>query len=418
MIVCRACTSSHLRLFLPLGEHPLANGFLSAAQLDEPEPVFPLDVYACLDCGLIQIDDNVPAEFFRHYVYVPSASEVMRDHFVGFAEAIARDYLPVPGGLAVDIGCNDGLLLADLQTRGARTLGIDPASNIVEMARERGVEVVNEYFNAELARAIREEHGPAAVVVTTNTYHHIGDLDAFTKGVTILLDEDGVFIVEVPYARKIVETNQFDGVYHEHVSQFTIKSFVDHFRRYGLEVCEVTPLDVHGGSVRVAARRAPGSDPKAPAARDWVAEEASLGLLEAATYDAFRARVESLGEELTRLLAELKDAGHRIVGYGASARGNTLLNYYRIGTETLDYIVDRNPLKHGLYTPGRHIPVHGVERLMADKPPYVLVIAWNFSEEIMRQQADYARAGGKFILPIPEPVIVTEPTTVDEAQTP
>lgn len=406
MTACRACRSERLHLFLPLGDHPLANGFLTEAQLSEPEPTFPLDAHACLDCGLIQVADNVPPAFFRHYVYVPSASEVMKDHFVDFAGRIAESYLAGRGGLTIDIGCNDGLLLAELGRRGERTLGIDPATNIAEMAREKGVEVITEYFTPELARGVRTEHGPAAVVVTTNTYHHIGDLDAFTEGVTTLLGDDGVFVVEVPHAREIVETNQFDGVYHEHVSQFTVKSLADHMCRFGLEVCDVTHLDVHGGSVRVAARRSAAPDAEAPAVRDWVAQEARRGLFAASTYDAFRERVEGIRDGLVGLLAELKAGGNRIAGYGASARGNTLLNYYGIGSDTIDYIVDRNQLKHGLYSPGMRIPVHGVERLLEDMPPYVLVIAWNFAEEIMRQQADYRRAGGSFILPIPDPRIV------------
>jgi SAM-dependent methyltransferase len=386
-----------------LGDHPLANGFLTSAQLKEPEATFPLDVYACLDCGLIQIADNVPLGFFRHYVYIPSASDVMKEHFVTFGGVIAERYLGDTGSLTIDIGCNDGLLLAELDRRGARTLGIDPATNIIEMARAKGIEVVNEYFSPDLARQVREAHGPAAVVVTTNTYHHVGDLDAFTEGVSILLDEDGLFVVEVPYAREIVETNQFDGVYHEHVSQFTIKSFVDHLRRFGLEVCEITHLDVHGGSVRVVARRTDEPNPEPEAAREWLAEEARRELFSAATYDAFRDRVEHIRDGLAALLGDLTASGHRIVGYGASARGNTLLNYCAIGSDTLEYIVDRNPLKHGLYTPGMHIPVHGVERLLQDMPSHVLVIAWNFAEEIMRQQAAYQSAGGTFILPIPEP---------------
>ena len=245
--------------------------------------------------------------------------------------------------------------------------GSIPARNIAELAREKGIEVVTEYFTPELARQIREEHGPAKIVVSTNTFHHIGDLDPFTLGVTLLLDDDGVFVVEVPHALELVEQNEFDGVYHEHVSQHTVKSFVDHFRLFGLEVFDVERLDIHGGSIRVFARRSTNGAAPAPVVDEWLDEEARRGLFVAATYDAFRDRVERIRAELLKILGELKADGKRIVGYGASARGNTLLNYYGIGPETLDYIVDRNPLKTGLYSPGMHIPVEGPERLAAGR---------------------------------------------------
>jgi len=407
MTSCRTCKSERLYLFLALGDHPLANGFLREDQLGEPEARFPLDVHVCLDCGLIQVADQVPEGYFRHYVYIPSAAEAMHGHFAELAETLAERFLGASDALTVDIGCNDGLFLSFLQERGSRTLGIDPATNIAELARQKGLEVVNEYFTPELARLIRARHGPAKVVVSTNTFHHIGDLDPFTLGVTLLLDDDGVFVVEVPHALELVEQNEFDGVYHEHVSQHTVKSFVDHFRLFGLEVFDVERLDVHGGSMRIFARRATNGVGSAATVTEWLDEEARRGLFEAGTYDAFRTRVERNREELLRILGEIKAEGRRIVGYGASARGNTLLNYYRIGAETLDYIVDRNPLKQGLYSPGMHIPVEGPERLAADDPEYMLVIAWNFADEIARQQEDYLRRGGRFILPIPEPKVVS-----------
>ena len=406
MTTCRTCKSDRLYLFLPLGEHPLANGFLRSEQLEAPEPRFPLDVHVCLDCGLIQVADQIPPGFFRHYVYIPSSSDTMHGHFSSLADNLARRFLDSPEALTVDIGCNDGLFLSFLQEHGAKTLGIDPAANIAELAREKGVEVVTEYFTPELARRVREEHGPAKVVVTTNTFHHIGDLDPFTLGVTLLLAEDGVFVVEVPHALELVEQNEFDGVYHEHVSQHTVKSFVDHFRLFGLEVFDVEQLDVHGGSIRVFARPARNGGAPPAEVQAWLDEEERRGLFAVETYNAFRARVEHIREELLRILAEVKRAGGRIVGYGASARGNTLLNYYGIGTDTLDYIVDRNPLKQGLYSPGMHIPVEGPERLAGDDAGYLLLIAWNFADEIVEQQQEFRHRGGRFILPIPEPRVV------------
>lgn len=406
MRTCRTCKSQHLYLFLPLGDHPLANGFLDKSQLAEIERLFPLDVYACLDCGLIQIKDNVPPDFFRNYVYVPSSSEVMQDHFADLAEVLKDTFLTSRQALAIDIGCNDGLLLKSLNDSGARTLGIDPATNIIEMARQHGLEIINEYFNPEIARQVREEYGPASVVVTTNTFHHIDDLDSFTEGVTILMNESGVFVIELPYALEIVKQNQFDGVYHEHVSQFTVKSLVDLFARFGLEIFDIARLPVHGGSMRVFVRKAQKAAAPSPTVADWIARERENELFSAATYDAFRERVEINKEVLLALLRRLKAEGKRLVGYGASARGNTLLNYCGIGTDLLDYIVDGNRLKHGLYTPGMHIPVFGPDRVLEDRPDFVFIIAWNFAEEIMRQQQQYRELGGAFILPIPEPEVI------------
>lgn len=405
MTRCRACKSDELYLFLTLGLHPLANGFLKQDQLTAEEPSFPLDVRVCLACGLIQIPDNVPAGFFRNYVYVPSTSDAMHSHFDGLAEVVTTQFVTSPEDLTVDIGCNDGLFLKSMRRRGARTLGIDPATNIVEMAREAGVEVVNEYFTPSLARDVREEHGPATAIVTTNTFHHIGDLDSFTEGVTGLLHDEGVFVIEVPHALDIVEQNQFDGVYHEHVSQFTVKSLVDLARRFSLEVFRVDKLPVHGGSIRVFLQKA-GNLPVAPGVTEWTRTEEEKGLFERPTYDAFTERVETMREQLLALLAGLRDQQKTIVGYGSSARGNTLLNYFGIGRQFLDYIVDRNVLKHGLYTPGMRIPVLPVERLLEDRPDYVLILAWNFAEEIIRQQAGYRAGGGRFIVPIPEPQLV------------
>lgn len=407
MTQCRGCKSERLYLFLPLGDHPLANGFLRESQLAQPEARFPLDAHVCLVCGLIQVADQVPPEYFRHYVYIPSASDQMHDHFSELADQMRGRFLSEPEALTIDIGCNDGLFLSFLNGHGRRTLGIDPATNIAELAREKGVEVVDEYFVPELAKDVRKKYGPASVVVSTNTFHHIGDLDPFTLGVTILLDENSIFVVEVPHALELVAQNEFDGIYHEHVSQLTVKSFVDHFRRFGLEVFEVEPLAVHGGSIRVFSRLARNGVTTSPGVHAWIERETDQGLFSSATYDDFRSRVESIRSELLSQLRRLKADGKTIAGYGASARGNTLLNYCAIGPETLEFIADRNPLKHGLYTPGMHVPVVPVERLLESRPDYVLVIAWNFAEEIMGQLDAYRRAGGRFILPIPEPTIVS-----------
>ncbi len=411
MIRCRACLSDQLHAFLPLGMHPPANAFLTAAALAREERVYPLDSLACLVCGLVQVIDQLPPDFFRDYVYVPSAATTMHDHFRRFAEAVARDIDRRAGAspLVVDIGCNDGLFLSACRDAGLRVLGIDPATNIIEMARERGIEVFNEYFGSVTAVEAYGRWGAADIITTTNTFNHIDSLHDFTKGVTTLLAQHGTFIVEVPQALTYVEWNEFDTIYHEHLSVSSVESFVRLGAHFDLEVVRVTPLAVHGGSMRVYLRRVGAPPIDVPAAERpdvWRARERAAGLFEAGTYDAMAARVQRIRVDTLRQLHALKAAGKRIAGYGAPAKGNTLLNYFGIGTDLLDFLVDRNPLKQGLFSPGMHIPILGPEAIAERAPDVLLVLAWNFKDEIFAQQQEFSARGGRFLVPIPEPVLV------------
>ncbi len=406
MTVCRSCQRSNMLLFLPLGSHPPANSFLRADQLAQPEPSFELNTHVCLDCGLIQVPDRIPANFYRQYLYIPSASSTMHHHFAEFAARLKARFLPDKDSLLVDIGCNDGLFLKAAKDLGIRTLGVDPASNIAEMAQAKGLEVVNEYFNAGTATAARLTYGAASVIVTTNTFNHIDDLHGFMRGVQILLAETGVFVVEVPEALHFVQKNEFDTVYHEHLSVFSVKSLVDLYSSFGMAIIDIESLEVHGGSMRVYACRERTPLDSEPFASSWIHRETSAGLFQERTYREFAQSVDVIRAETLEILRGLKQQGKRIAGYGAPAKGNTLLNYYQIGPETLDYLVDKNPLKHGLYSPGMHIPIRGPEVLEQDPPDYLLILAWNFAVEIMDQQRGYLAGGGKFIIPIPKPVVV------------
>ena len=405
MTACRACTSDRMLMFLPLGAHPPANAFVRPDRLSTPEPVFDLDTHVCLSCGLIQVPNVIPPDFFRNYVYVPSASDTMHEHFRALAATLEESLRLGPRDLVVDIGANDGLFLSEWRRRGGRGLAIEPARNLAEIARGRGVTVVNEYFTPELAEIVRAEHGAAAAIVTTNTFNHIDDLHAFMRGVVRLLDKAGTFIVELPHAGDLVELNEFDTVYHEHVSEFTVRSLQDLYAFFDMEVVDITRLPIHGGSMRVFARARGRMRPSAEVAQ-WLAREQALKLFDAETYHAFRARVEANRTALLDMLAELKAASRRLAGYGAPAKGNTLLNYCRIGPDTLEFLADRNPLKHGLFSPGMRIPVVGPERIEVSRPDYLLVLAWNFADEILSQQAAHRARGGRFILPIPEPRVV------------
>jgi SAM-dependent methyltransferase len=403
MTVCRACKGSNLFCYLPLGAHPAANAFVKPGQTNVSEAVFPLDTYVCLDCALIQVADQLPPDFYVDYLYVPSGSSTMPKHFQTLAQRFKNELITGVGQRVVDIGCNDALLLAACREIGLETLGIDPAANIAALARAKGVEVFNEYFTAESAARVREKYGPAQVIVTTNTFNHIDNLHGFMRGVDVLLAEGGTFVIEAPQALTCVEHNEFDTVYHEHLSVFSVASVAALGRVVGMEIANIEELPIHGGSMRLYLRRGKQNN---AIVEDWLQRERDARLFERETYVAHAARVEAIKVELNDLLARLKAEGKSIAGYGAPAKGNTLLNYFKIGPETLDFIADRNALKHGRLTPGMHVPIVGPDAIELRNPDYLLVLAWNFLDEILEQQAEFKKRGGKFIVPIPNVRII------------
>jgi C-methyltransferase C-terminal domain/Putative zinc binding domain/Methyltransferase domain len=402
MDTCRTCHSTRMQHVIDLGNHPPAQRFMSAEQLREPEPSAPLTVYACLDCALIQVADNVPAGFFTHYLYVSSTSDQLVRHFEGFAQTLVSRFVTPQSRRIGDIGSCDGVLLAAARALGAETTGIEPATNLAEIARGKGLDVENAYFSPEVARRVRERTGPFAAIAMSNTFNIIDDLDAVVEGVKLMLADDGAFVVEVPQAADLVEKNEFDTVYHEHLSQFSVHSLAALFGRHGMEIFDLERLTLHGGSMRVFVQRQ--GVPRAVATA--LARERAAGLFDAATYDAFRDRVQANRDAFRTLVQGLRAEGKRIAGYGAAAKGTTLLNYYGIGPDLLDFIADRNAMKHGLLSPGMHIPVSPTERILEDQPDYLVILAWNFADEIMAQQAEYRRRGGRFIVPIPQPEVV------------
>jgi SAM-dependent methyltransferase len=394
-----------MSVVLPLGNHPPANAFLREEDLAKPEAKFPLDLYVCERCALLQVPDHVPPGFFRHYLYVPSHADTGKRHFAHLARRLLEAGLVPAGGLVVDVGCNDGLFLSSCKALGLACLGVDPASNLVPVARAKGLEVVEAAFDEEVARTARERVGAADVLVTTNTLNHIDDLSAFMAAATTLLAETGYLVIEVPRATELVAKNEFDTVYHEHLSQFSLRSLVELVAGFDLEVIDLIDFPMHGGSMRVVATRRGRCDPDLAVAIR-LHEERLAGLFEAATYHAFRGRVENNRELLVALLARLRGEGKRLAAYGAPAKGNTLLNYCGIGPETLEFLADRSPLKQGLYSPGMRIPVAPPERIEASGVDCLLVLAWNLFDEIREQQAPFRARGGKFVVPIPEPVVV------------
>jgi SAM-dependent methyltransferase len=403
MTTCRACGSENLYCYLPLGDHPAANAFVRAERAAEPDASYPLDTHVCLDCALIQVADPLPPDFYVDYVYVPSASSTMPEHFRRLAQRFRKELITGAGQRIVDIGCNDGLLLAACKDEGLETLGVDPSANIAELARAKGVEVFNEYFTAESAKRILAKYGPAQIIVTTNTFNHIDNLHGFMEGVAALIAPEGTFIIEAPQALTCIELNEFDTVYHEHLSVFSAASVAALGSPVGLQIVDVEELPIHGGSMRFYLRR---KGPAAPVVAQWLEGERQAGLFERRTYEAHAARVGKIRTDLLSLLSELKSQEKKLAGYGAPAKGNTLLNYYGVGPETLDFIADRNALKHGRLTPGMRIPVVSPDAIESKKPDYLLMLAWNFKDEILDQQQAFLARGGKFILPIPEVKII------------
>jgi SAM-dependent methyltransferase len=402
---CRACLAQEPYMFLPLGDHAPAQMLIKAEDVARAQPAFPLNAQVCLECGLIQISDQIPANFFRHYLYVPSGAATMHHHFDLFADVLVER--AGAKGLIVDIGCNDGLLLAACNTRGGRTLGIDPAANIADLAQASGVDVFVDYFHPDSAASVRDKHGPAQIIVTTNTFNHIGDLHEFMRGVDVLLADDGCFVIEVPRAKELIEHNEFDNIYHEHVSEFSLLSVAKLAGFFGMEVTDATRFpDIHGGSMRVFITRRSAAVVTQPIVQEMLDEERAAGMLEKATYDALVQRVDALGVKLRDMLGGLKATGLKIAGYGASARGNTLITYFGIDHSYLDFLVDKNPLKHGMFSPNTRIPIRDVSAIEEEKPDVLFVLAWNFFNEIKGQQDDFLARGGKFVVPLPAPALV------------
>jgi SAM-dependent methyltransferase len=405
MARCRVCQQETLEEFLSLGPTPLANRFLTREQLEEIEPSFPLDVYFCHTCGLVQLVDVVPAEvLFHDYPYLTGVSSPMRSHFAALAEDVAQEYHVGPGSLVVDIGSNDGTLLSGFRRFGPKILGIEPAANVAATANAAGIPTINQFFGPALAEEIARSRGPAQVVLATNVFAHVHDLDHFLQSVSAMLSAEGVLLIEVPYLVDMLNNTEFDTIYHEHLSYFAVRPMVALFTRFGMGIVGLKRLRVHGGSIRIVVQKSRA--PQAPVVARILNEELERGLGSIRTYRDFAERVRVIEEELVDLLRNLKARGKLTVGYGAPAKGNTMLNFCKIGPDLLEYLVDATPAKQGRFSPGMHIPVLPETRFQADRPDYALLLAWNYTDEILKKERAYRERGGRFITPIPRPAIL------------
>jgi hypothetical protein len=387
-------------VFLDLGTTPLANAFIRPERLAESEARFPLQAMRCVSCGLAQLTVVVrPELMFSEYLYTSSASAPLRDHFSAYADEVMARFAGA-GSLVVEIGSNDGLLLGLLASRGARVLGVEPAGNLATAANAAGRETWPGFFSAAIAHRAVLAKGRATAVLGNNVFAHIDDLIGTLTGVELLLDEDGVFIFEVPYLADLLEHVEYDTIYHEHLSYFHLAPLRVLFARAGMEVFDAQRLGIHGGSVRVYAARA-GRHAATSRLATLLGDEDRAGLERASTFAAFADRVAASKEALRAMLGSLRAAGKRLAAIGATAKGNTLLNYCAVGPDTVGFIGDSTPLKQGLLTPGMHIPVVAEAEVTRRRPDYTLLLAWNYAGAIVRKHAAYTAAGGRFIHPIP-----------------
>ena len=403
---CRACGSLGLLPFLSLGVTPLADALVAPEHLDAPEDRFPLDVAFCPSCSLVQILEEVPPEklFVDNYLYFSSFSPYLLAHSADHAHGLIDKLDLGPRSFVVEIASNDGYLLKNFVERGISVLGIDPAPDQAAAANAAGVPTLTEFFGTDLAHRLVREGKRADVIIANNVMAHVPDLNGFVEGLRILLTDDGVATIENPYVRDLIEHREFDTVYHEHFCYFSCTAVDALMRRHGLYLNDVEYFpDLHGGTLRWHVGPVERRSQRATTCLD---DEVASGLTKSGYYEEFGVAVEGIRSELLDLLHGLKADGKRIAAYGAAAKGSTLVNYVGIDTSLVDYVVDRNTHKQGLYMPGVHIPISDPSRLIEDRPDYVLLLAWNFRDEIIEQQREYLDQGVRFIVPVPTPTII------------
>lgn len=405
---CRACGSTTIASVLALGRTPLANALIDPAQNGGPEETFPLNLVRCVDCTLLQIDETVPPEkLFSHYAYFSSFSDAMVEHARAIVHRLIAERRIGGSSLVMEVASNDGYLLQHYRDAAVPVLGIEPAQNIAQLARERGIRTETAFFGAAAAQALADRGERADIVHANNVLAHVSDLRGFVRGLRVVLKDDGLAVVEVPYARDFIERCEFDTIYHEHLCYFSLTALDRLFTSEQLTISHVERLLIHGGSLRIFAGRHTMAAPyDRRAVEEILAEERSWGVDASRTYDGFETRVRAWRENTLELLRSLKADGRRLAAYGASAKGATLLNYAGLGRDTLEFVADRSTYKHGKLMPGARLPIRPASSLVEEMPDYVLLLTWNFADEILAQQSEYRARGGKFIIPIPEPRIV------------
>ena len=399
---CRSCGSTRSLPVIDLGLQPLANNLLRPEDLGKPEPRFPLAVFVCEDCWLMQITDTVPpVDLFSDYIYFSSFSDAMLKHAKAAVEKHIMEKKLGKDSFVIEIASNDGYLLKNFVQAGVPCLGFEPAANIAEVARKNGVETHCEFFGKETASALRNQKGPADLILGNNVFAHAPDTNDFVAGVAELLKPDGWVVFEFPYGVEMIEKVEFDTIYHEHVYYFTLTPLIPLFARHGMDIFHVERLPIHGGSLRLYACKK-GVETIRSTVKEALETESALGVTRPAYYQRFSDHAAKVKSDLITFFAEQKQAGKRVAAYGASAKGSTLLNYIGEAAGSLEFIADRSTYKQGRLSPGLHLPILPAEELAARAPDYAVLLVWNFAEEVMAQQTDFRAQGGRFVIPLPK----------------
>ena len=397
---CRDCKSTRLLKFLDLGQQPLANSFVQKKDIGKSELTYPLEVYVCQKCNLVQLIHVVDKEeLFRHYIYFSSGMPRISPHWQNYAEEIIETYLKNRNDLILEIASNDGILLKLFKDAGFRVLGMDPAENIAPIAESLGILTIVNFFSEKAAKDIAGKHGLVKAILANNVVAHINDHHDLCRGVKALLHPEGVFVIEAPYLVDMFENLTYDTVYHEHLSYLSIRPLIQLFDMFALEIFDAKVVPIQGQSLRLFVGHK-GAHEQSEAVHELVQKELDLRMDSFEIYEELAKRVRRSKKKLIVILQRLKSEGKRIAAYGASAKGNTVLNYCQIGPELIDYAMDELPSKQGLYTPGMHIPVLSGEKARENPPDYYLLLAWNYMETILDKEQEFIQQGGKFIIPI------------------
>lgn len=399
---CRLCDSQNLQKVLSLAPSPPANAYVDESALTNTQESFPLDVYFCKDCSHVQLLDVLEAStLFSDYVYVSGTSKSFVKHFEDYAKQLIEKNNLKEGDLVIDIGSNDGTFLRFFKDAGMRVLGIDPAKKIASAASENGIETLPEFFTTELADDILSRYGKASLVTGNNVFAHIDDINSIVKGIKKLLDKNGVLTFEVSYLVDVYEKILFDTIYHEHLDYHKISSLNKYFLKQDMQLIDAERVDSHGGSIRISVKNNHPENTISDNVKMLEEYESNLGLNDVETYMKFSSKIDVLRNKLSDLVNKIKEEGKTIAGYGAPAKATTLMHHFHMDDSKIDFIVDDNPLKQGLYTPGTHIPILPSSAIYDKKPDYLLILAWNFSEPIMSMHRKFSENGGHFIVPLP-----------------